>query len=421
MNILWIVNIIFPYPSEKIGKKNSVFGGWLLGLHNSIKQVNNINLAIAATYNGEKLLKFKDNNTIYYLIPCKNNRKYNKKIEKYWKEINNEFKPDLVHLHGTEYAHGLAFLKVCPNVKSLATIQGLTSICANNYIANIKPVDLIKNITLKDIIKQNHIIKQQSDFEKLGKIEKEILQKVDAITGRTTWDYANSMLQLNNKDYYKCNENLRKSFYNKEWDIKKIEKYSIFVSQANYPLKGFHIVIEAINKLKKKYPNIKVYVSGLNITETNTIIKKIKISGYGKYLKRKIKKYQLENIIEFTGILNEKEILNKLLKCNLFLQSSSIENSSNSLGEAMILGMPCVASNVGGTSDLLIDKNEGYLYPFGDYGLMAYYISKIFDNDELANNIGKNAKKHATITHDINKNTNDMLEIYYKLGGKNEE
>ena len=70
-------------------------------------------------------------------------------------------------------------------------------------------------------------------------------------------------------------------------------------------------------------------------------------------------------------MLSEQQMLDYLLKSNVFVQTSSIENSTNSLGEAMLIGMPCVASNVGGTSDMLKDKNEGYLYPFGDYNLLA--------------------------------------------------
>ena len=106
MKILWVVNIIFPYPAGKIGKEKSVFGGWLNSLFKKIRESNEIKeVAIATVYNGKELLKFKDNNVTYYLLPSKQSMKYDKNLEKYWKRIYEEFKPDLVHIHGTEYSH----------------------------------------------------------------------------------------------------------------------------------------------------------------------------------------------------------------------------------------------------------------------------------------------------------------------------
>ena len=111
-------------------------------------------------------------------------------------------------------------------------------------------------------------------------------------------------------------------------------------------------------------------------------------------------------------------MVDNLLKANVFVQASSIENSPNSLGEAMLLGVPCVASNVGGTSDMLIDKEEGFLYPYTEPAMLAYYISKVFNDDELASKIGKNAKAHALITHDRKTNTDNMLKIYRRISNE---
>ena len=81
MKILWIVNIIFPYTSSKIHQYNNVTLVFLYGLYNSLIKNENINLAIAATYNGDKLLKFEDGDgTLYYLLPCKNQLKYDKNL-----------------------------------------------------------------------------------------------------------------------------------------------------------------------------------------------------------------------------------------------------------------------------------------------------------------------------------------------------
>ena len=171
----------------------------------------------------------------------------------------------------------------------------------------------------------------------------------------------------------------------------------------------------------KKYPNLKIYVAGPNIIDTKSINSKIKLGNYGRFIIRKIKDYNLKNNIIFLGVLSEEEMYEKMIHSNVYVQTSSIENSSNALGEAMLVGMPCVASYVGGTPDLLIDKKEGLLYPFGDYGLLAYFISKIFDDNKLAIELGKNAQKHANTTYDKKTNLNQIIQIYKKIigGGDN--
>lgn len=406
MRVLWITNVIFPFPSKMIGKKESPFGGWLLGLFNYLKKYNDLTIAIASVYDGNKLLKYIDQNVVYYLLPN------NKKMCDSWCFINNDFIPDLVHIHGTEYSYGYYYQKACPNVKTIVSIQGLLTICSNFYLANLKSGEV--KSTFRDLIKGS-IYKNQNLFKKKSLIEKKMIQNAYAVVGRTTWDLANTYAISLKNNYYKCNESLRDSFYDYVWNYNNISNNTIFVSQANYPLKGFHILLDAIYILKNNYKDIKVYVAGNNIIDDSTFLKKSKMTGYAKFLLNKIKDYNLQDNIIFLGLLSESEIISELMRANVFVQTSSIENSSNALGEAMIVGMPCVASNVGGTSDLIVDKEEGFLYPFGDYGLLAYYISKIFDEPKMAISMGKKARKHALNTHDKEKNAKCMFNIYKKI------
>ena len=418
MKILWIINTILPFPSKKIGITPTVFGGWLNSLLEDLIISEEIKkIAIATVYSGDILLKFTDKKVVYYLIPCKNKNKYDKNIEKYWQTINEEFKPDKVHIHGSEFPHSLAYLNACPSSKTLVSIQGLISVCGKKeiYNANLTLNDMLTNITIRDIIKNDLLLFQAKQFRNRGKYENEILKKCNTIIGRTSFDNAYSFSITKENKYEFCNESLRKSFYLNEWKIEKAEKHSIFISQASYPLKGFHIALKAFNELKNIYPDLKVYVAGNDIIKDSKNFKeKLKISGYGKLIKKLIKKYKLKDNIEFLGLLNEEEICKRMLNSHVFVQSSSIENSPNSLGEAMLLGLPCVASYAGGTPDMLLDKKEGFLYQFGDYTMLQKYITDIFENEELAITLGQNARRHAQITHSKEINTKKMIEIYKK-------
>lgn len=419
MKVLWIVNTIFPYPSKCLGIEENVFGGWLNGLLNVLKDNKEIELAIATIYSGNELKRFVDEKNIYYLIPGASLIRYNRKLEEYWKQIYEDFIPDLVHIHGTEYAHGYAFIKVCPKVKTIVSIQGLVSVCEKYYLSNISFNDIIKNITIRDIIRCDNILQAKRKFALRGINEKQIINNCDAIVGRTDWDYSNCLEINKNMIYYKCNETLRDSFYTGKWDISKINRHQVFFSQASYPIKGFHIFLEALSIIKRKYDDVKVIVAGQNILDKSSFKTKLKRTGYSKYLESLINKHKLQKNVEFVGILNEKEMKEKMLESNVFVQASVIENSPNSLGEAMLLSIPCVASNVGGTSNLLENGKEGFLYPYTEPAMLAYYIMKIFEDDELAVSLGNEAHKHASLTHDKINNCQDMIDIYNKIVSNN--
>ena len=178
MRVLWIVNTIFPYPSQKIGQPTNVFGGWLLGLSDQLRKIENVELGIATVYSGKKIIDFNDGKITYYLIPGAPSIKYNHKLEEYWKIINQRFKPDIVHIHGTEFAHGLAFQNACQNVKTIVSIQGMISRISEEYYANIPINEVIKNITLRDLIKFDTLIHQKCKFKQRGKNEIQSIKKL---------------------------------------------------------------------------------------------------------------------------------------------------------------------------------------------------------------------------------------------------
>jgi len=428
MKILWIINTILPYPAQKLNMKTSVFGGWLNSLLSELEKSKEIDkIAIVSTYNGNELKKFVDKKITYYLSPVRNNVVFDKETEKYMSMILKEYKPDLVHVHGTEYPHSLAIINECIryNIKTVTSIQGLISVYGHNnyYFADISIKDILNNITFRDIIRADSIISQAKKFRKRGIYECESLRKTDFIVGRTSWDKANAYSISGKEKYKKCNESLRASFYENEWNINNIERYTIFISQASYTIKGFHKMLFAASILRKKFPELKIYVAGTDVVKYNksSFKERLKLTGYGKYLKKIIKKYNLENVIVFTGLLNEVQMVDRLLKSHVFVQASSIENSPNSLGEAMLIGMPCVASYVGGTADMLKDKEEGFLYPFSEENMLAKYVMDIFENDDLAISLGRNAKQHAKITHDRKINSKQMINIYKEVINENKK
>jgi len=413
MKILWITNTMFPAASKKLGLSIPVVGGWMYSLGMQIAASSGIRLAVATTYTGNELKSFDIDGVTYYLLPAKSKTAYQKNLEPIWQKICDELKPDLVHIHGSEYTHGLACLRACPIQKYVVSIQGLVNVSSRYYYGGITPKDILKNITFRDVIRRDSLFQQKRNFEKRGEFEKEYLQRTDHVIGRTRWDYAHTKAMNPSVNYHFCNRLLRERFYTVEkWDITRKTDHTIFCSQAAYPLKGLHQVLKAIATLKKDFPEIQLRVAGPSIINHKTMIEKIKISGYGSYLRSIIKKANLWDNVDFTGPLPADLMVDEYKNAHLFICPSSIENSPNSLGEAQLLGVPSISSYVGGVPDMVVDGQSGLLYRFEEIEILAENIRRIFTDDKLAIQLSSNGIEAASKRHDRQTNLKQILRIY---------
>lgn len=301
--------------------------------------------------------------------------------------------------------------------RTIVHIQGLISFIAMHYEAYL-PSTAVNKSTFRDFIKRDNILAQKKKFEKRGIFEIEALKNVNNVFYRTDWDKAcvkmiNSAIKL-----HYAGEMLREEFYTGNWSYETCEKKSIFVSQGNYPVKGLHLMLNALNIVKKKYPNVKLYISGDNIYKKADIKSKLRQSYYSVYIEKLIKELDLESNIEFTGSLNAEEMKRHYLECNVFVSSSSIENSPNSIGEAMLLGVPIIASYVGGCSSLLEHKKEGILYQADAYYMLAAYICQLFEDKDMAMRLGEKAALRAKNQYERETIIKDIFNTYKGMIGE---
>lgn len=414
LNVLYICN-------GNREKNRFKTAAWIEGLIADLINIDSINLSIAYSSFGCKKLEIsKINNILYYCYPTKikDPTKYDINSESHLKEIINSAKPNIVHVFGTEYSFCLATVNACNELgiidNMVISIQGLISIIYKHY-HNGLPNSVVNSFTIRDLLRWDNIKLQMEKFRLRGENEIVALQNAKYVIGRTTFDKAVSSQINQNLDYHFCNETLRSAFYKNRWDINSCEKYSIFLSQSYYPIKGFHYMLEAMSLILKRFPNAHIYTTGNDVANISSYGQKLRQGSYKRYLSKLIKKYQLEKHVAFLGHLSEEQMCERYLKSNVFVCPSSIENSPNSLGEAMILGVPCVASDVGGVSDMLKHKEEGFVYQADAPYMLAYYVCEIFEKQDLASSFSKKAREHALKTHDRAENVKRLMGIYKKI------
>ena len=414
MKILWITNILFPEAASKLvgnGELKSS-GGWMIGAAENLINIDGVKLYVATVsplvneircIEGERIL--------YYIIPYgKGNLKPNPKYQDYWIKVNSVINPDVVHIHGTEYSHGYEYIRACGADNVVISIQGMR--CAYHYYhSGISIKDIYKNITLRDIIKGS-ILRAKHNFKRSSKYEIAMLKTTKHIIGRTSWDRSRAWAINPSARYHFCNETLRSEFYDGIlWDYTKCCKHSIFLSQAGYPIKGLHQLLKAMPLILRHYPDASIRIAGHDLTKSSSFKDILKLTGYGRYIKRLIRQLNLQDNVSFVGSISAVDMKHEYLNCNVFVCPSSIENSPNSLGEAQILGVPCVASYVGGVPDMMVGCEDN-LYRFEEIEMLAYKICRIFDNINMSN---KDLVDKAVERHNPLYNSEMLYNIYNEV------
>lgn len=404
--------MVMPELAEYLGIETGSSGTWMIDISKMLSEDSNCELAIACVY-GNSFRKESINGVTYYLLPGngKNMLFYTKKYEGIWTGINDEFEPDLVHLHGTEYSHGLSFLRKCPNVPSVVSIQGILNRIKDVDYGELPFRHFLFGRTLKQNTRFNGEIEMHYIHKKNAKYEAEILKRVKYINCVNTWDSSICKRINPNLKSFQLEYNLREELYSSpKWNLQSSEKYTIFTNPGGTPLKGLHQLIEALALLKPRYPEVKLLVPGMGDNGKLTIN-----SAYSKYISKLITRYKLEPNIVFLGRQSGNQMCENILKSRITVIPSAIEGTSLILREAMFLGCPVIASFRGGMADFISDKVDGYLYDYQEYPYLASRIASLFENDDLCKQFSNKAIEKATHAHNRERNKKQYLKMYQDI------
>lgn len=433
--VLWICNIMLPVIGKELGLPYSNREGWLSGIFERVQSRPPFELGICfplgkdelgriageSLAEGVKKLNVQGTECYGFEENLGTPESYDERKAENFQRIFQDFSPDMIHIFGTEFPHCLAAVKAFGRPERiLIGIQGLCGKIAEVYMAGI-PESVQRQVTFRDFLRKDSIRQQQQKFILRGEHEAQALKDCGNITGRTRFDREGTA-EINPKArYFFMNETMRREFYEGEWRLKDCEEHSIFLGQGDYPLKGMHFVLKAMALLLEKYPDMKLYVAGNNVISHGSFKEKLKLPAYGKYLLSLIREYGLQDKVVMLGKLEASEMKQRFLKSSVFVCPSVLENSPNTVGEAMLLGVPVAASKTGGIPDMVTDGRDGLLFPAGDEKTLARAFEALWDRTKdrdglcLAERLSGQARKRAGKIHDGERNYQRLVEIYGEI------
>jgi glycosyltransferase involved in cell wall biosynthesis len=147
--------------------------------------------------------------------------------------------------------------------------------------------------------------------------------------------------------------------------------------------KRFERVVDAFAKLKK----LELVKERLRLIIIGDGLQK-------QILERQIKRLKLENTVQITGALNRASYLRALSSACLFVLASSYEGLPHAIIEAMLLGIPVVATDIPGNREVITDRRTGLLAQ-ADTASLARAMHEALTDRTLAGNLTRYAKKQA--------------------------
>lgn len=422
MKVLWITNMILPKVAKELDLKTSLSGGWLSDYAEKLAACEDVSFATMTYASVEKDMDVEACGIRNFIFAGGGKRLLfdSKRTLQDCEKVLQDFQPDIIHIHGTEYSMGYAMLKVNEKygIPVLLTIQGILTRISQEYYAGFRFGQILRMGSFKEWIRLKTPFFAKKLFLRNAKRERKVLKNVNYVTGRTTWDKA-VMLSINPElTYYRFNYNLRDEFYSApKWSADEMNQHTIYVGASSYPLKGLHILIDSLKILKRKYPDVRALVPGGNAKDGRLQ----RTNGYQEYILKKIRESGLEENVWFLGGKSAKEVTDILRQANVCVVTSAMEGASATICEAMMIGTPCICSYRGGMTDLLHDGETGFYYDFPEYGVLAERISNLFDDVELCKKFSVGAMADAQKRHEREKNFSQLIDIYNEVIKKEKE
>jgi glycosyltransferase involved in cell wall biosynthesis len=165
------------------------------------------------------------------------------------------------------------------------------------------------------------------------------------------------------------------------------------------PQKRFDVLLRAFARASHDKPGWRLLIAGEGScrADLESLVRDLGLSGRARLLG------QVRDVVSLHHALD------------LFVQSSDYEGTSNAVLEAMALETPTVATNVGGTAELIEDGVHGRIVPPDDVAALGRTMLEVGENRDFATRISRAARERVIETLSFSRRTRRVEAIYEEL------
>ena len=167
--------------------------------------------------------------------------------------------------------------------------------------------------------------------------------------------------------------------------------------------KGHRNLIDAMVAVTEEFPSAELHIVG-----TGPLREKLESETAAR---------DLEDSVRFHEFVEDETLLKLLHRARAFVHPSLSEGFSHVRLEAMSAGCPVIGTDVSGAYDLTRDGIDGQIVPTANAGALADAMLELLSDEELANEMGKNAREKIESDHDYSDIGQRYLDIYREMAG----
>lgn len=408
---MWFTNIPMPAVDRHLGSTTAGSGHWLSSLLEALQAQGGLQLAVVTALPDHVGTRFSADGIDYFVVGQARGTSHLAARETDLQQcaaLVAEWQPDLVHVHGTERFFGLLQARKLVATPTLVTMQGVLATVAKHYFGSLTPMQIIRATRWLELPIGYGLFWSWWRYRRVLAREQEILRGVHYYTGQTDWDRAQVWAHNPDASYWRVGRVLRAPFYARRWALQGCDRHTIVFTNAGLPLRDVESLLHAVRWLRREFPKVRLRLAG-RISER---------SGYGRFVRHMIHALGLEDAVELLGYLSANQMAEVLVSSHVFAIASHVENESNSLCEAMLMGMPCVASYAGGLPSMVEQGRSGLLFPPGDAEQLGLTLRELFRNDDLAQSLATGAYTAAMRRHDPEVVVADLHRVYREVLGQ---